>query len=111
MRGVRAAHCENHLHQLHVCLPAGPGRTRLLYRMSMDFLAWTRHVPLIKRFWASIAGQVRLPCQARLQPAAAALPCLPAAAATSLGARWRAGQCLHAWGPGAGSCRAATRWR
>jgi hypothetical protein len=60
-RGARADGCKNHLHQLHVCLPAGPGRTRLLYRMSMDFLQWTRLVPGIKKFWASIAQQVP-PC-------------------------------------------------
>ena len=60
MRGVRASHCQNHLHQLHVCLPSGPGRTRLLYRMSMDFVAWTRHIPFIQNFWTRIANQVRL---------------------------------------------------
>ena len=58
MRGARASGCKNHLHQLHVCLPAGPGRTRLLYRMSMDFLEWTRWVPGIRAFWAAIAQQV-----------------------------------------------------
>ena len=58
MRGQRAAACANHLHQLHVCLPAGPGRTRLLYRMSMDFLGWTRWLPGIQAFWAHIAQQV-----------------------------------------------------
>ena len=58
MRGVRASHCQNHLHQLHVCLPSGPGRTRLLYRMSMDFVAWTRHIPFIQNFWTRIANQV-----------------------------------------------------
>ncbi len=57
-RGARAASCKNHLHQLHVCLPAGPGRTRLLYRMSMDFLHWTKAVPGIQAFWAHIAQQV-----------------------------------------------------
>ena len=57
-RGARAAGCRNHLHQLHVCLPAGPGRSRLLYRMSMDFLHWTKHVPFIEAFWAHIAKQV-----------------------------------------------------
>ena len=57
-RGARAASCRNHLHQLHVCLPAGPGRSRLLYRMSMDFLHWTKHVPFIQSFWAHIAKQV-----------------------------------------------------
>ena len=58
MRGQRAAACRNHLHQLHVCLPAGRGRTRLLYRMSMDFLGWTRWLPGIQAFWAYIAQQV-----------------------------------------------------
>ena len=72
MRGVRASNCQNHLHQLHVCLPAGPGRTRLLYRMSMDFLAWTRYIPLIQNFWSHIAGQVR-PCCARQQMKAGSL--------------------------------------
>ncbi|KAK9821473.1 hypothetical protein WJX81_008409 [Elliptochloris bilobata] len=57
-RGARAAACANHLHQLHVCLPAGPDRTRLLYRMSLDFLHWTRAVPGIQAFWRSIANQV-----------------------------------------------------
>jgi chlorophyllide a oxygenase len=57
-RGARAAACKNHLHQLHVCLPAGEGRTRLLYRMSLDFMHWTRFVPGIQRFWRSIAAQV-----------------------------------------------------
>jgi len=57
-RGARASGCQNHLHQLHVCLPAGPGRSRLLYRMSMDFLQWTKHVPFIQAFWAHIAKQV-----------------------------------------------------
>ena len=58
-RGARAAACANHLHQLHVCLPAGRDRTRLLYRMSLDFLHWTRAVPGIQAFWRSIANQVR----------------------------------------------------
>lgn len=58
-RGARAAACANHLHQLHVCLPAGRGRTRLLYRMSLDFLHWTRAVPGIQAFWRSIANQAR----------------------------------------------------
>ncbi len=60
MRGARAAACSNHLHQLHVCLPSGPRSTRLLYRMSLDFLGWTRAVPGIQAFWRSIANQARL---------------------------------------------------
>ncbi|GMH40354.1 hypothetical protein BSKO_08258 [Bryopsis sp. KO-2023] len=57
-RGVRASHCQNHLHQVHVCLPSSEGRTTLLYRMSMDFMGWTKHVPFIQRFWSYIADQV-----------------------------------------------------
>ena len=57
-RGLRAEDCQKHLHQLHICLPSGTGKTRLLYRMSMDFLGWTKLVPFIQKFWASIAGQV-----------------------------------------------------
>jgi chlorophyllide a oxygenase len=57
-RGARADDCRNHLHQLHVCLPARPGHTRLLYRMSMDFMGWARWVPGVQAFWRSIAGQV-----------------------------------------------------
>ena len=57
-RGQRAQNCQNHLHQLHACLPSRPGHTRLLYRMSMDFMGWARMVPGIQRFWQHIAGQV-----------------------------------------------------
>lgn len=57
-RGVRASNCQNHLHQLHVCLPSNEGRTTLLYRMSMDFMGWAKHVPYIQYFWSYIAGQV-----------------------------------------------------
>ena len=58
LRGQRADACKNHLHQLHVCLPSKPGHTRLLYRMSMDFIQWVRWVPGIQKFWQNIAGQV-----------------------------------------------------
>ena len=57
LRGQRADACKNHLHQLHVCLPSRPGHTRLLYRMSMDFMQWVRWVPGIQKFWQNIAGQ------------------------------------------------------
>ena len=46
------------MHQLHVCLPAGSGRTRLLYRMSLDFAGFARYLPFIDRFWKSLANQV-----------------------------------------------------
>lgn len=58
MRGVTADQCERHLHQLHVCAPAKRGHTRLLYRMSLDFMGWVRYVPLIDRVWKAVAGQV-----------------------------------------------------
>lgn len=58
LRGQRADSCKNHLHQLHVCLPSKPGHTRLLYRMSMDFMHWAIWVPGIQAFWKRIAGQV-----------------------------------------------------
>lgn len=34
------------------------GTTRLLYRMSMDFLGWARYVPGIQKVWKGVAGQV-----------------------------------------------------
>jgi len=57
-RGTKTSDCRNHLHQMHVCLPASAGRTRLLYRMSLDFMDWVKFVPGIQRFWKSIAAQV-----------------------------------------------------
>ncbi|GBG00595.1 chlorophyllide a oxygenase [Raphidocelis subcapitata] len=58
MRGVTADQCSRHLHQLHVCAPAKRGHTRLLYRMSLDFMGWARHVPFIDLVWKAVAGQV-----------------------------------------------------
>lgn len=58
MRGVKAEQCQRHLHQLHICMPAKNGHTRLLYRMSLDFMPWLRHVPYIDRVWK----QVRAAC-------------------------------------------------
>ncbi|KAG1656474.1 hypothetical protein FOA52_005633 [Chlamydomonas sp. UWO 241] len=57
-RGVTADKCKRHLHQLHVCMPAKRGHTRLLYRMALDFMPWVRYVPFIDRVWKSVAGQV-----------------------------------------------------
>ena len=56
--GVACAECSNHLHQLHVCLPSKPGRTRLLYRMSLDFAGWAKWVPGIELVWTEMANQV-----------------------------------------------------
>lgn len=57
-RDVGAADCKNHLHQIHVCLPSREGHTRLLYRMSMDFLGWARYIPGIEKVWKNVAAQV-----------------------------------------------------
>lgn len=57
-RDVMAEDCQNHLHQIHFCLPSREGHTRLLYRMSMDFLGWLRYVPGITNVWKSVAAQV-----------------------------------------------------
>ena len=43
---------------MHICLPSRKGHTRLLYRMSLDFMNWTRFVPGIQIFWQNIANQV-----------------------------------------------------
>jgi Pheophorbide a oxygenase len=59
LQGQRAEACKNHLHQMHICLPSRKGHTRLLYRMSLDFMNWTRFVPGIQIFWQNIANQVR----------------------------------------------------
>ena len=56
--GVQCAECSNHLHQLHVCVPSEPGRTRLLYRMALDFAGWAKYVPGIELVWTEMANQV-----------------------------------------------------
>jgi chlorophyllide a oxygenase len=56
--GSRAADCPKHLHQLHVCLPSREGRTRLLYRMHLDFASWAALVPGMHLVWSEMAAQV-----------------------------------------------------
>ena len=56
--GTRALDCPKHLHQLHVCVPARPGRTRLLYRMALDFASWAKMVPGMHLVWSEMAAQV-----------------------------------------------------
>eukprot|EP00210_Caulerpa_lentillifera_P008667 g8266.t1 len=57
-RGARAESCQHHLHQLHVCLPTDNRTTKLMYRMSLDFMHWTRHLPGIQNLWKNVARQV-----------------------------------------------------
>lgn len=54
MRGYKADECQRHLHQLHVCMPSKEGHTRLLYRMSLDFMGWAKHVPFIEQLWKKV---------------------------------------------------------
>ncbi|CAI7849534.1 unnamed protein product [Closterium sp. NIES-53] len=53
-----AQECTQHLYQLHACLPSSRGKTRLLYRMGLDFAQWVKFVPFIDRLWKSLANQV-----------------------------------------------------
>jgi chlorophyllide a oxygenase len=50
--------CPTHLHQLHVCIPSSPGKTRLLYRMALDFAPFLKHVPFIHFLWQHLANKV-----------------------------------------------------
>eukprot|EP00271_Cylindrocystis_brebissonii_P006887 TRINITY_DN1977_c0_g1_i1.p1 TRINITY_DN1977_c0_g1~~TRINITY_DN1977_c0_g1_i1.p1 ORF type:complete len:537 (-),score=81.89 TRINITY_DN1977_c0_g1_i1:1085-2695(-) len=56
--GTSAEKCSKHLFQLHSCLPASRGKTRLLYRMALDFAGWAKWVPFIGELWKYLANQV-----------------------------------------------------
>lgn len=56
--GSSTSSCSKHLHQLHVCMPSSRGKTRLLYRMSLDFLPILKHVPYIQYLWMHLANKV-----------------------------------------------------
>lgn len=58
LEGNSTQDCAKHLHQLHVCLPSSRGKTRLLYRLSLDFLPMLKHVPYIQSLWKYLANQV-----------------------------------------------------
>lgn len=58
LEGTSTSACSKHLHQLHVCLPSTRGKTRLLYRMSLDFLPILKHVPYIEYLWRFLANKV-----------------------------------------------------
>jgi chlorophyllide a oxygenase len=53
-----SAASSRHLHQMHVVLPAGPGRVRLLYRMCLDFWPWASKIPLVAELWRTVADRV-----------------------------------------------------
>ncbi|XP_014524345.1 chlorophyllide a oxygenase, chloroplastic [Vigna radiata var. radiata] len=58
LRGQNTRECSTHLHQLHVCLPSSKQKTRLLYRMSLDFAPLLKHIPFIQYLWRHFADQV-----------------------------------------------------
>ena len=58
IRGVRAKDCDKHLRQVHACIPAKDGSTRLLYLMHLDFWPFLKKLPGMEAMWASQASQV-----------------------------------------------------
>lgn len=58
LEGQSTRECSTHLHQLHVCLPSSRGKTRLLYRMSLDFAPLLKHVPFMHLLWRYFAEKV-----------------------------------------------------
>ncbi|XP_006662080.1 LOW QUALITY PROTEIN: chlorophyllide a oxygenase, chloroplastic [Oryza brachyantha] len=58
LEGKSTKQCSTHLHQLHICLPSSRNKTRLLYRMSLDFAPWLKHVPFMHILWSHFADKV-----------------------------------------------------
>ncbi|XP_060673443.1 chlorophyllide a oxygenase, chloroplastic [Ziziphus jujuba] len=58
LEGQSTSQCATHLHQLHVCLPSSREKTRLLYRMSLDFAPVLKHIPFMHYLWRHFAEQV-----------------------------------------------------
>jgi len=59
LEGQSTRECATHLHQLHVCLPSSRQKTRLLYRMSLDFAGVLKHFPFMHYLWKHFAEQVQ----------------------------------------------------
>ncbi|KAB5568595.1 hypothetical protein DKX38_002388 [Salix brachista] len=58
LEGQSTKECATHLHQLHVCLPSSRQKTRLLYRMSLDFAPVLKHIPFMHYLWRHFAEQL-----------------------------------------------------
>ncbi|XP_057973730.1 chlorophyllide a oxygenase, chloroplastic [Malania oleifera] len=58
LEGQNTQQCSTHLHQLHVCLPSSRQKTRLLYRMSLDFAPILKHIPFMHYLWQYFAEKV-----------------------------------------------------
>lgn len=59
LEGQSTRECSTHLHQLHVCLPSTRQKTRLLYRMSLDFAPVLKQIPFMHYLWRHFAEQVK----------------------------------------------------
>lgn len=59
LRGGSTSDCSQHLFQMHACIPSSRGKTRLLYRMGLDFAHWAKYVPFIEHLWQHLANKVR----------------------------------------------------
>jgi hypothetical protein len=60
LEGKSTQQCSTHLHQLHICLPSSRSKTRLLYRMSLDFAPWIKHIPFMHLLWSHFAEKASL---------------------------------------------------
>ena len=60
LEGKSTQQCSTHLHQLHICLPSSRNKTRLLYRMSLDFAPWIKHIPFMHLLWQHFADKASL---------------------------------------------------
>ncbi|XP_039069126.1 chlorophyllide a oxygenase, chloroplastic-like [Hibiscus syriacus] len=58
MEGQSTQESATHLHQLYVCIPATRNKTRLLYRMSLDFAPVLKHIPFMHYLWRHFAEKV-----------------------------------------------------
>lgn len=58
IEGRSTQNCSTHLHQLHVCIPSSRQKTRLLYRMSLDFAPLLKHIPFMHILWRHFADKV-----------------------------------------------------
>ncbi|GAB2209396.1 hypothetical protein Droror1_Dr00026610 [Drosera rotundifolia] len=58
LEGQSTRQCSTHLHQLHVCIPSSRQKTRLLYRMSLDFAPILKHIPFMDHLWRHFAEKV-----------------------------------------------------
>ena len=90
LEGKSTQQCSTHLHQLHVCLPSSRNKTRLLYRMSLDFAPVLKHVPFMQHLWRHFAEKVPIYISRLLQrKMKAAFSLFPSICTIHVGLEWR----------------------